>query len=45
MNVAGDYESEYASHPWKWIMQQWQAISAGTYEYYVEDYSLEGPLM
>ena len=45
LNVAGDYESEYASDPWKWIMEQWQAISAGTYEYYVEDYSLEGPLM
>ncbi len=45
VNVAGDYESEYASDPWKWIMEQWQAISAGTYEYYVEDYSLEGPQM
>ncbi len=45
VNVPGDYGSDYASDPWKWIMEQWQAISAGTYEYYVEDYSLEGPLM
>ncbi|MDA2934231.1 hypothetical protein MYX82_07795 [Acidobacteria bacterium AH-259-D05] len=43
VNVPGDYGSDYASDPWKWLMEQWQKISAGTYEYYVEDYSLEGP--
>ena len=45
VNVAGDYESDYASNPWKWLMEEWQEITGGTYEYYVENYSLEGPLM
>ncbi|MDA2934228.1 hypothetical protein MYX82_07780 [Acidobacteria bacterium AH-259-D05] len=44
VNAAGDYESDYAPNPWKWILEEWEKINAGTYEYYVEDYSLEGPL-
>ena len=45
VNVAGDDESDYASNPWKWILEEWQKITGGTYEYYVQDYSLEGPQM
>lgn len=45
VNVPGDYESEYASNPWQWIMQEWEKIKSETYDFYVEDYSLQGPLM
>ncbi len=36
INVPGDYEKEYASDPWGYIMKEWAKIQAGTYEYYVD---------
>ncbi|MBI4464745.1 MAG: hypothetical protein HY647_08595 [Acidobacteria bacterium] len=41
INVAGDYEKEYAADPFSWILKEWAKIRGGTYEYYIEDYSLE----
>ncbi|MBI4456752.1 MAG: hypothetical protein HY644_12750, partial [Acidobacteria bacterium] len=45
VNVAGDYQQDYASDPWNWMLKEWEKIRAGTYEYYVEGYSLKGPPM
>ncbi|MBI4456746.1 MAG: hypothetical protein HY644_12720 [Acidobacteria bacterium] len=45
VNVAGDYQRDYASDPWNWMLKEWEKIRSGTYEYYVEDYSLKGPPM
>lgn len=39
INVPGDYERDYGSDPWRWIVQEWEKIRAGTYEHYVQDYS------
>jgi hypothetical protein len=44
INTPGDYEKDYAPDPWSWIMDEWERIQAGTYEYFVEDYSLEANL-
>ena len=41
INVAGDYEKDFAQDPWGWIMSQWERIQAGTYEYFIDDYSLD----
>lgn len=40
INVPGDYES-FARNPYQWIMDEWQEIQAGTYSYFIEDYSLQ----
>ncbi|MBI4456712.1 MAG: hypothetical protein HY644_12545, partial [Acidobacteria bacterium] len=45
VNVAGDYQQDYASDPWNWMLKEWEKIRAGTYEYYAEGYSLKGPPM
>ena len=41
INVAGDYEADFAQDPWGWIMSEWKQIQEGTYEYFVDDYSLD----
>jgi hypothetical protein len=44
VNVGGEYEKDFAQDPWNWIMAEWEQIQAGTYEYFVEDYSLDNPV-
>ncbi|MBI4443448.1 MAG: hypothetical protein HY649_08760 [Acidobacteria bacterium] len=41
INVAGDYQKDFASDPWDWVMAEWKRIQDGTYQYFVEDYTLE----
>ena len=40
VNVAGDYKKDFAADPWGWMMAEWKRIQEGTYQYFVEDYSL-----
>ena len=42
INMPGNYENDYARDPWGWIMSEWQQIQAGTYDYFVDDYSSGG---
>jgi hypothetical protein len=41
INVPGDYQKDFAPDPWRWIMSDWKQIQAGTYAYFVEDYSAD----
>ena len=40
INVPGDYERDYAPDPWAYVKSEWDKISSGDYDYYVEDYDL-----
>ena len=40
VNVEGDYTNDFAQDPWGWIMSEWKQIQEGTYQYFVEDYTL-----
>lgn len=40
INVKGDYQKDYGSDPWKYIMKGWEEIKAGTYRYFVKDYKM-----
>jgi hypothetical protein len=42
INVPGDYERDYAADPWAALMQEWKRIQDGTYENFVEAYTLQG---
>ena len=41
INVPGDYERDFAADPWKWVMDEWKQIQEGTYQYFIDDYSLD----
>jgi hypothetical protein len=41
VNVPGDTARDYGADPWKWIMQEWSKIQAGTYANYVDDYAVK----
>ncbi|MBI4456751.1 MAG: hypothetical protein HY644_12745 [Acidobacteria bacterium] len=45
VNVAGDYQRDFASDPWNWMLKEWEKIRAGTYEYYIGGYAIKGPPM
>jgi hypothetical protein len=40
INVPGDYKTESAPDPWKWILAEWKQIQDGTYQHFVEDYTM-----
>ncbi len=40
INVAGDYQKDFAPNPWGWLMSEWKRIQDGTYAYFVDDYTL-----
>ena len=40
INVPGNYEKDFASDPWSYLLGTWKRIQDGTYKYFVEDYSL-----
>lgn len=40
VNVEGNL-ADYQSDPFAWVKQEWEQIQSGTYEHYVEDYSLQ----
>ena len=41
VNVAGDYQKDFAADPWGWMMAEWKQIQDGTYKYFVDDYKLD----
>ncbi|MBI4442082.1 MAG: hypothetical protein HY649_01760 [Acidobacteria bacterium] len=41
VNVAGDYQKDFAADPWGWMMTEWKKIQDGTYKYLVDDYKLD----
>ncbi|MBI4465079.1 MAG: hypothetical protein HY647_10275 [Acidobacteria bacterium] len=41
INVAGDYQKDFAPDPWEWFMSEYQRIQQGTYQYFVEDYTMQ----
>ncbi|MBI4456651.1 MAG: hypothetical protein HY644_12225 [Acidobacteria bacterium] len=45
VNVAGDYQKDFAPDPWNWMLKEWEKIRAGTYEYYIDNYSVKGSPM
>lgn len=40
INVPGNYEKDFAPDPWTWMTAEWKQIQDATYQYFVEDYSL-----
>ncbi|MBI4443894.1 MAG: hypothetical protein HY649_11035 [Acidobacteria bacterium] len=40
INVPGDYAKDFAPDPWAWLMAEWKQIEEGTYQYFLDDYSL-----
>ncbi|MBI4442085.1 MAG: hypothetical protein HY649_01775 [Acidobacteria bacterium] len=41
VNVAGDYQKDFAADPWGWLMAEWKQIQGGTYQYFLDDYKLD----
>ncbi|MBI4443895.1 MAG: hypothetical protein HY649_11040 [Acidobacteria bacterium] len=41
INVEGDYKKDFAPNPWNWITAEWKRMQEGTYQYFVDDYSLD----
>lgn len=41
INVPGDYKKDFAPDTWAWLMAEWKRIQDGTYQCFVEDYSLD----
>ncbi len=41
VNVPGDHDRDYGADPWKWIMAEWKRIQSGSFERYVDDYTMQ----